>query len=148
MDCLCFVVCLFHDMVTFVAYEKAVREQRLRTEISQARKSTEFYLRQADKAKQIQAMEARKQLKAAKTEVGSYLYMALMLCLRGGKMAHAFISCRRYRPLCQRLRRPRPKRARQDEHFDSESPLTRMCLFLESCCIVINIHLHSYNVVP
>lgn len=49
--------------MTIIAYEIAIREQRLRTEISQAKKSNAFYLTQADKAKQINAMESKKEAK-------------------------------------------------------------------------------------
>ena len=44
-------------------YEKAIKEQRLRREISQAKKSNAFYIKQSEKAKQIKVMEIKKEKK-------------------------------------------------------------------------------------
>jgi ESF2/ABP1 family protein len=44
----------------FTAYEKATREQRMRTEISQAKKDANFYIESVEKGKAFQAMEKRK----------------------------------------------------------------------------------------
>ncbi|XP_001627090.2 pre-rRNA-processing protein ESF2 isoform X2 [Nematostella vectensis] len=43
-----------------IAFEKAAREQRMRTEISQAKKDANFYLESVEKSKAFQAMEDRK----------------------------------------------------------------------------------------
>ena len=50
------LVCYFY----LVAYEKATKEQRMRTEISQAKKEANFYLQNVEKGKAIDAMETRK----------------------------------------------------------------------------------------
>lgn len=42
------------------AYQKAVREQRLATEISAAKRERDFYLSRVDKAKAIAAQQERK----------------------------------------------------------------------------------------
>ena len=47
-----------------VAYEKATKEQRMRTEISQAKKEANFYLQNVEKGKAIDAMETRKRKRA------------------------------------------------------------------------------------
>ena len=46
-----------------LAYERAVRDQRLRTEIRQAKKTTQFYLQQAEKSKQIRSIEEKRRAK-------------------------------------------------------------------------------------
>jgi len=43
-----------------IAYEKAGREQRMRTEISQAKREASFYLENVGKGKAIEAMERKK----------------------------------------------------------------------------------------
>jgi ESF2/ABP1 family protein len=48
-----------------IAYEKAVREQKLAQELSAARKEREFYLSRVDKAKAVKAMSERRAGKAA-----------------------------------------------------------------------------------
>jgi len=47
-----------------IAYEKATKEQRMRTEISQAKKEANFYLQNVEKGKAIDAMETRKRKRA------------------------------------------------------------------------------------
>ena len=42
------------------AYEKAAREQKMRTEISQAKKEANFYIENVEKSKIIDAIEKRK----------------------------------------------------------------------------------------
>ena len=56
----CYLVCYFY----LVAYEKATKEQRMRTEISQAKKEANFYLQNVEKGKAIDAMETRKRKRA------------------------------------------------------------------------------------
>ncbi|CAB3987420.1 activator of basal transcription 1 [Paramuricea clavata] len=46
-----------------MAYQKAVREQRMRTEISQAKREANFYLENVDKNKAFKAMEKRRKKK-------------------------------------------------------------------------------------
>ena len=48
----------------FVAYEKATKEQRMRTEISQAKREANFYIQNVEKGKAIDAMETRKRKRA------------------------------------------------------------------------------------
>ncbi|XP_078359990.1 uncharacterized protein LOC144644388 [Oculina patagonica] len=43
-----------------ISYEKATKESRMRTEISQAKKEANFYLQNVEKGKAIDAMETRK----------------------------------------------------------------------------------------
>ncbi|KAK3750934.1 hypothetical protein QZH41_015026 [Actinostola sp. cb2023] len=43
-----------------IAFEKASREQRMRTEISQAKKDANFYIESVEKGKGFEAMEERK----------------------------------------------------------------------------------------
>jgi len=43
-----------------LAYEKAAREQKMRTEISQAKKEANFYIENVEKSKVIDAIEKRK----------------------------------------------------------------------------------------
>lgn len=47
-----------------IAFEKATKEQRMRTEISQAKKEANFYLQNVEKGKAIDAMETRKRKRA------------------------------------------------------------------------------------
>lgn len=47
-----------------IAYEKATKEQRMRTEISQAKKEANFYVQNVEKGKAIDAMETRKRKRA------------------------------------------------------------------------------------
>jgi len=42
-----------------IAYERAVKEQRMRTEMSQAKKNTKKYMKNVEKGKMIESMEAR-----------------------------------------------------------------------------------------
>lgn len=42
------------------AYEQAVREQKMRTEMSQAKKESAHYLANVDKSKEIEAIVERK----------------------------------------------------------------------------------------
>eukprot|EP00794_Sanderia_malayensis_P013016 gene13016-14356_t len=49
-----------------IPYEKAAREQRMRTEISQAKKEASFYLDNVEKGKVMTAMEKRKSRKRQK----------------------------------------------------------------------------------
>ena len=44
-----------------VAYQKAVREQRLAAEISAAKRERDFYLSRVDKAKAVSAQQERKE---------------------------------------------------------------------------------------
>jgi ESF2/ABP1 family protein len=46
-----------------IAYEKAVREQRMAQELSAAKRERDFYMSRVDKAKAIAAMEQRQQAK-------------------------------------------------------------------------------------
>lgn len=46
--------------MNFSAFEKATREQRMRTEISQAKKDANNYLESVEKGKGFEAMEERK----------------------------------------------------------------------------------------
>lgn len=46
-----------------IAYERAVKEQRLRTEMSQAKKNTKEYVKNVEKGKMIEAMQIRKAAK-------------------------------------------------------------------------------------
>ena len=48
-----------------IAYEKAVREQKLAQELSAARKERDFYLSRVDRAKAVKAMSERRAGKAA-----------------------------------------------------------------------------------
>lgn len=43
-----------------IAYEKAVRDQKLRTEIDQAKREASFYLKQVEKAETMSKIEAKK----------------------------------------------------------------------------------------
>jgi ESF2/ABP1 family protein len=51
-----------------LAYESAAREQRMRTEMSQAKRETQFYLESVDKQKEISAIEQRKRKRGQETE--------------------------------------------------------------------------------
>jgi ESF2/ABP1 family protein len=55
----------------FLAYERATKDQQLRTELSQAKKSVDFYLKQADKAKQNTFIEKKKQAKLERDDCSS-----------------------------------------------------------------------------
>ena len=55
---------LFSMLFYLVAYEKATKEQRMRTEISQAKKEANFYLQNVEKGKAIDAIETRKRKRA------------------------------------------------------------------------------------
>ena len=46
-----------------IAYEQAVRDQKLRTEVSQAKRENKFYLSNVEKQKAYTAMEERKKRK-------------------------------------------------------------------------------------
>ncbi|XP_057314036.1 uncharacterized protein LOC130655316 [Hydractinia symbiolongicarpus] len=52
-----------------LAYEKAAREQRMRTEISQAKREASFYLENVGKGKAIAAMEGRRKKKRKLTQM-------------------------------------------------------------------------------
>ena len=54
------------------AYEKATKEQRMRTEISQAKREANFYIQNVEKGKAIDAMETRKRKRA--DQVGHVIY--------------------------------------------------------------------------
>ena len=47
-------------MCVYIAYEQAVREQRMRTEISQAKRENSHYLASVEKGKEIKAIVERK----------------------------------------------------------------------------------------
>lgn len=49
----------------YIAHEKATKEQRLRVEISQVKKVNAFYLKQADKAHEIEVIQEKKRQKLA-----------------------------------------------------------------------------------
>lgn len=46
-----------------IAYERAVREQRIRTEVAQAKRENQFYMENVNKAKMIRSIEERKYMK-------------------------------------------------------------------------------------
>ena len=48
-----------------IAYEQAVREQRMRTEISQAKRENSHYLASVEKGKEIEAIVQRKRKRGA-----------------------------------------------------------------------------------
>mgnify|MGYP001795248897 CR=1 FL=1 len=50
-------------MLLVTAYEKAVREQRMRTEISQAKREANIYLQSVEKGKEIAAIEEKNRKK-------------------------------------------------------------------------------------
>lgn len=54
------------------AYEKATKEQRMRTEISQAKREANFYIQNVEKGKSIEAMETRKRKRA--DQVGHVIF--------------------------------------------------------------------------
>lgn len=54
------------------AYEKATKEQRMRTEISQAKREANFYIQNVEKGKAIEAMETRKRKRA--DQVGHVIF--------------------------------------------------------------------------
>lgn len=66
----CYVVCYFYP----VAFEKATKEQRMRTEISQAKKEANFYLQNVEKGKAIDAMETRKRKRADQVRLQCTVY--------------------------------------------------------------------------
>ena len=70
-----FSVCYLY----LVAYEKATKEQRMRTEISQAKKEANFYLQNVEKGKAIDAMETRKRKRADQVKL---MYTILHLVRR------------------------------------------------------------------
>ena len=51
-----------------LAYQKAVREQRMRTEISQAKREANFYLENVDKNKAFRAMDKRKRKRNSESD--------------------------------------------------------------------------------
>ena len=51
---------LWHSVLFSQAYEKATKEQRMRTEISQAKREANFYIQNVEKGKAIDAIETRK----------------------------------------------------------------------------------------
>ena len=57
-----------------LAYEQAVREKRMRTEISQAKRENSHYLASIEKGKEIEAIVERKRKRGAtEDEVSSYM---------------------------------------------------------------------------
>lgn len=66
----CYPVWYFY----LVAYEKATKEQRMRTEISQAKKEANFYLQNVEKGKAIDAMETRKRKRADQVRLQCTVY--------------------------------------------------------------------------
>lgn len=48
---------------SYLAYEKAAREQKMRSEISQAKKEANFYIENVEKGNLIAAVEKRKKKK-------------------------------------------------------------------------------------
>lgn len=58
-------MCLLHLLTTrgflFAAYQNAVREQKLATEISAAKRERDFYLSRVDKSRALMAMQERQQ---------------------------------------------------------------------------------------
>lgn len=65
-----YLECYFY----LVAYEKATKEQRMRTEISQAKKEANFYLQNVEKGKAIDAMETRKRKRADQVRLQYTVY--------------------------------------------------------------------------
>jgi ESF2/ABP1 family protein len=53
----------WHHLTEKIAYENQVRQQKLRTEVAQAKRENSYYLDQVDKAKKVEAMKARKSAK-------------------------------------------------------------------------------------
>ena len=51
----------FH-LTESIAYQKAVREQRLRTDLSQVKRENEFYLQSVEKGKEINAIDRRNKM--------------------------------------------------------------------------------------
>ncbi|XP_062517757.1 uncharacterized protein LOC134192997 isoform X2 [Corticium candelabrum] len=51
-----------------LAYEAAVRQQKMRTEMSQAKRETRFYMENVDKQKEFSAIEERKRKRGQETE--------------------------------------------------------------------------------
>ena len=51
---------LWYSVLFSQAYEKATKEQRMRTEISQAKREVNFYIQNVEKGKAIDAIETRK----------------------------------------------------------------------------------------
>lgn len=56
------------------AYENAVRDQRLRTEISQTKKENTHYLQSVEKSKEVEAIVTRKRKAGLEKEVGSVIF--------------------------------------------------------------------------
>ena len=54
----------WHHLTEKIAYEKAIKEQRLKAEIEQAKRENNFYLQNVEKAKMIQSIEERKKKKS------------------------------------------------------------------------------------
>ena len=68
--CVCLCVGLSTILIFLhLAYESAVRDQRMRTEMSQAKRETRFYLESVDKQKEFSAIEQRKRKRGQETEV-------------------------------------------------------------------------------
>ena len=77
-----------YQTITFptlpTAYQKAVREQRMRTEISQAKREANFYLENVDKNKAFKAMEKRRKKKNSEdinTKVGRFYKWLLCITI-------------------------------------------------------------------
>ena len=54
-----------------IAYEQAVREQQMRTEISQARKENQFYLSSVEKSKALKRIGERKRKRGEEMDLSS-----------------------------------------------------------------------------
>lgn len=64
------LVCYYYCFIC-PAYEQAVREQKMRTEISQAKRENTHYLQNVEKGKEIQAIVERKRKRGvSEDEVG------------------------------------------------------------------------------
>jgi septal ring factor EnvC (AmiA/AmiB activator) len=55
----------WNNLTEQLAYELKVKEQRLKNEISQAKRENKMYLKNVEKAKAIEAMEKRKKTSTA-----------------------------------------------------------------------------------
>jgi ESF2/ABP1 family protein len=58
----------WHHLTEKIAYEGRVRQDKMRAELSSAKKETSFYLKKVEQAKGIEAMEERKARRAAAAE--------------------------------------------------------------------------------
>ncbi|TPX77039.1 hypothetical protein CcCBS67573_g01715 [Chytriomyces confervae] len=53
----------WHHLTDQISYERAVRDQKVRTEMEQVKRETKAYMQNVDRAKMIEAMEAKKKRK-------------------------------------------------------------------------------------